>query len=256
MKTLVTFFIVALTAFFFQPLHAQDSSGPVNPTAAPPPADVAPPPAPVNSDAAISSSATQAVQVAAQSVDASLRDRVVSIYGVGTPTAITRWWVIFYDPSVASHGRAVKVENGAVIKTYEAQGGVVYERDLTFAATHVSGEGAALQNAQNYAAQQGIAYDGARALLRRNSTEGQLRWRVELMRGAENKGFVFTNSANGSFAMYSPSGAAGSSHNANTGSGGGVVGDAKKFGNDVKHTFLGIGGDLQEFFTGERTVDQ
>jgi hypothetical protein len=256
MKTFVTFFIIAVGAFFFQPLHAQDSSGPVSPSA-PPPADVAPaPPAPANNDAAISSSATQAVQAAAQSVDASIRDRVVSIYGVGTATAITRWWVIFYDPSVTSHGRAVKVENGQVIKTYEAQGGVVYERDLTYSVTHVSGEGAALQNAQNYAAQQGIAYDGARALLRRNSTDGPLRWRVELMRGAENKGFVFTNSANGSFAMYSPSGAAGSSHNASTGSGGSVVGDAKKLGNDVKHTFLGIGGDLQEFFTGDRTVDQ
>jgi hypothetical protein len=95
-----------------------------------------------------------------------------------------------------------------------AQGGVVYERDLTFAVAHVSGEGAALQNAQNYAAQQGIAYDGARALLRRNSTEGPLRWRVELMRGAENKGFVFTNSDNGSFAMYSPAGAAPSAQKA------------------------------------------
>jgi len=258
MKTSVTFFIVALTAFLFQPLHAQDSSGPVNPTAAPPPADVAPPPpAPANNDAAISSSASQAVQVAAQSVDASLRDHVVSIYGVGTPTAINRWWIIFYDPSVTSHGRAVRVENGLVTKTYEAQGGVVYERDLTFSITHVSGEGAALQNAQNYAAQQGIAYDGARALLRRNSTEGPLRWRVELMRGAENKGFVFTNSANGSFAMYSPAGAAPSAQKSATGgAAGGLVTDAKHFGNDVKHTFLGIGGDLQEFFTGERTVDQ
>jgi hypothetical protein len=28
------------------------------------------------------------------------------------------------------------------------------------------------------------------------------------------------------------------------------------FGNDVKRTFLGIGGDLQEFFTGQRTVDK
>jgi hypothetical protein len=41
-----------------------------------------------------------------------------------------------------------------------------------------------------------------------------------------------------------------------SGSTGGLVGDAKRFGNDVKRTFLGIGGDLQEFFTGERTVDQ
>ena len=32
--------------------------------------------------------------------------------------------------------------------------------------------------------------------------------------------------------------------------------DSGGFGDDVKSTFLGIGGDLQEFFTGERTVDK
>ena len=254
MKTIGTFLFVALTALLLVPLCAQSPSGPVPPenapnnTPAPSSTDMAPP--------ASSFSASQAVSVAQESVDASVRDRIVSIYGVGTPTAITRWWVIFYDPSVPSHGRAVKVENGAVTKTYEAQGGVTYQRDLTFSTARVSGEGAALQNAQNYAAQQGINYDGARALLRRNSTEGPLRWRVELMNGALAKGFVFTNASNGSFAMYSPPGSAGTSHSTDTGSDGGVVGDARKFGNDVKHTFLGIGGDLQEFFTGERTVDQ
>jgi hypothetical protein len=35
-----------------------------------------------------------------------------------------------------------------------------------------------------------------------------------------------------------------------------VEDDARNFGNDVKNTFLGIGGDLQEFFTGQRTVDK
>ena len=33
-------------------------------------------------------------------------------------------------------------------------------------------------------------------------------------------------------------------------------GGAAGFGNDVKNTFLGVGGDLQQFFTGERTVDK
>jgi hypothetical protein len=259
MKTVLTFFLIALTAFALQPVRAQsDASGPV---AAPPPADsapnaapnAAPPPAPNASD--FSSSASQAVDLAKASVDASLQDRIVSIYGVGTPTAIARWWVIFYDPSVPSHGRAVKVENGQVTKTYEAQGGVVYEQDLTFSRSRVSGEAAALENAQNYAGQQGITYDGVRALLRRNNPDGPLRWRVELLNGARNRGFVFTNSSSGSFAMYAPPSAGGSSSQ-KAATGGGLVGDAKQLGNDVKHTFLGSGGDLQEFFTGERTVDQ
>lgn len=237
MKTFVLFFLGALAALFLPLVHAQSDMAATG-----------------NPPANFSSSASQAVDLAQQSVDPSLRDHIVSVYGTGTPTAINRWWVIFYDPSVASHGRAVKLENGQVTKTYEAQGGVVYQEDLTFHRDRVSGESAALENAQNYATQQGIAYDSVRALLRRNSTEGPLRWRVQLMNGEKGRGFVFTNSSNGSFAMYAPAGSAPSSTKSSTG--GGLVGDAKQFGNDVKHTFLGIGGDLQEFFTGERTVDQ
>jgi hypothetical protein len=153
---------------------------------------------------------------------------------------------------VDSHGRAVKVENGQITKAYEAKGGVTYSKILTFPRTRVTGEGAALADAQNYAAQHAIAYDGVRALLRLTADKQTLRWRVELMDGTVNKGFVFTNASDGTFAMYAPPGSAPSG----SGTGGGVVGDAKQFGNDVKHTFLGIGGDLQEFFTGERTVDQ
>jgi hypothetical protein len=118
----------------------------------------------------------------------------------------------------------------------------------------VSGEGAALGDTQNYAQQHALAYDGVRALLRLTADRQTLRWRVELLSGAENKGFVFTNASDGTFALYAPPGSqpAGSA----AGTGGGVVGDAKRLGNDVKGTFLGIGGDLQQFFTGERTVDQ
>ena len=254
MKTVLTFFVVALMAFLLDQAYAQSStSGPVVPADNPPAAapSAAPPPAPGASTYA--SSAAQAVATAQDGIDESVRGRIVSVYGVGTPAAIARWWVIFYDPSVASHGRAVKVENGEITKTYEANGGVVYDRDLTFLATRVSGEGAAVANAQNYAAQHAIAYDGVRALLRRNTPDGPLRWRVELMSGADNRGFVFSDASSGTFAMYSPPG---SVPTGTSGSTGGLVGDAKKFGNDVKHTFLGIGGDLQEFFTGERTVDQ
>jgi len=264
MKTSVVFLIVALMALLAQPIRAQSMSGPVPPdtapnASAPPPDSTAPPPAAVNAappPANFASSAAQAVEVAKDGVDPSLRDRIVSIYGIGTPAAMARWWVIFYDPAVASHGRAVKVENGQIVRTYDAQGGVVYARELTFSASRVTGEGAALANAQQYAAQHAIAYDGARALLRRNSSEGSLRWRVELMNGPVSKGFVFTDAGDGAFALYAPPGAVSAGSHTGGTSDGGVVGDAKKFGSDVKHTFLGVGGDLQQFFTGERTVDQ
>src|SRR5476651_1514359 len=90
------------------------------------------------------SSANHAVDVAKGGVDASLRDRIVSVYGVGTPAAIQTWWVIFYDPSVPSHGRVVKVDNGQITRTYEAKGGVVYIDSLTFPRSPLTGEGPAV----------------------------------------------------------------------------------------------------------------
>jgi hypothetical protein len=191
--------------------------------------------------------------VAKDGVDEAIRDRIVSVYGVGTPAAIQTWWVIFYDPSVPSHGRAVKVDNGQITRTYEAKGGVVYANTLTFARAQVTGEGTALAAAQDYAAKHALAYDSVRAVLRVTEKGQAFRWRVQLLDGTASKGFVFVNATDGTFAMYSPPGSQPSSP---SGTGGGVEGDARRAANDVKSTFLGIGGDLQEFFTGERTVDQ
>jgi hypothetical protein len=201
----------------------------------------------------VAGSANQALAVATQGVDPAIRDRIVSVYGTGLPSAIHTWWVIFYDPNVPSHGRSVKVRNGQITRAYESKGGVTYDDILTFAPSQVTGEGPALVAAQNYAAQHNLAYDHVRVLLRTTAPNQQLRWRVELLDGSTNKGFVFANATDGSFAMYSPPGSIGTS---NSYTGGGVVGDANRAANDVKNTFLGIGGDLQEFFTGERTVDQ
>jgi hypothetical protein len=199
------------------------------------------------------SSANAAVNIARDGIDPSLRDRIVSVYGVGTPAAIQTWWVIFYDPAVPSHGRAVKVDNGQITNTYEAKGGVVYTDALTFAPAQVAGEGPALAAAQTYAAEHALAYDHVRALLRTTATGQAFRWRVQLLDGSTSKGFVFVNASDGTFAIYAPPGSVPAKGGTGTG---GVAGDAHRAANDVKNTFLGIGGDLQEFFTGERTVDQ
>jgi len=199
------------------------------------------------------STANDAFNIAKGGVDSSLRDRIVSLYGVGTPAAIQTWWVIFYDPSVPSHGRVVKVDNGQITRTYEAKGGVVYSDALTFASSQLTGEGPALAAAQNYAAQNTLAYDNVRALLRVTAQNQAFRWRVQLLDSSASKGFVFVNASDGTFASYSPPGSIPSKGGTGTG---GVASDVRRAGNDVKDTFLGIGGDLQEFFTGERTVDQ
>lgn len=199
------------------------------------------------------STANDAFNIAKDGVDPSLRDRIVSVYGIGTPAAIQTWWVIFYDSSVPSHGRVVKVDNGQITRTYEAKGGVVYIDSLTFAGSQLTGEGPALAAAQNYAAQHALAYDNVRALLRVTTKNQAFRWRVQLLDRSVSKGFVFVNASDGTFATYAPPGSIPSKGGSGTG---GVAGDVHRAANDVKDTFLGIGGDLQEFFTGERTVDQ
>jgi len=235
MKITTFIFGMVLTALTFVPGKAQTSTVTTTTTT-------------------VGSSASEAVSVAKDGVDSSLRDRIVSVYGVGTPAAIQSWWVIFYDPSVPSHGRAVKVANGQITRTYEAKGGVVYADTLTFSRAQVTGEGPALAAAQNYAAEHALAYDHVRALLRVTAQGQSFRWRVQLLNGPASKGFVFVNAADGTFAMYAPPGSIPTREG--TGTGGGIAGDAQRAANDVKNTFLGIGGDLQEFFTGERTVDQ
>ena len=199
-------------------------------------------------------SAPDAVHIAQGGVDPSIRDRVISVYGIGGPSAIHTWWVIFYDPSVPSHGQAIRVDNGKVGQAYPANAGVVYDSELAFPISAVSGEGPALGVAQDYAAKHAIAYDHVRALLRITPTERALRWRVQLLDGKTRKGFVFIDASTGVFATYSPAGSESSGVSSATGDS--VQDSAVRAGNDIKDTFLGIGGDLQQFFTGERTVDR
>ena len=194
-------------------------------------------------------SASSAFQTARGSVGDASRDKVVSLYGVGSPTDIHTWYVIFYDPTVASHGRAVIVKDGSVTKTYDAKGGVVYSGKLTFDPSRITSEQPALRAAQDYASKNRIAYDGVRVLLHETSVNKPFRWRIQLMDAGSSKGYVYINAVDDSVAYY---------HSPYRKSGGtdSVSEDAEGFGNDVQKTFLGIGGDLQQFFTGERTVDQ
>jgi hypothetical protein len=104
--------------------------------------------------------------------------------------------------------------------------------------------------AQNYAAKHVIAYDSVRVLLRQTSVNKPFRWRVELLDSGKSKGYVYVNALDDTVAYYAgPS----SEKRSSSGSSDDSV---EGFANDVKNTFLGIGGDLEEFFTGQRTVDK
>ena len=123
------FAVLALASFL--PVHAQDGS-----------------------------SVQQAFQTARTAVAPSLQTKVVSVYGLGTPEAIQKWYIIFYDPSVPSHGRAVLVEDGKITRSYPAQGGTTYHSSLTFDPSRITSEQPALSAAQAYASRHNIAYNG------------------------------------------------------------------------------------------------
>jgi hypothetical protein len=199
-----------------------------------------------------SATVDQAFQTARQAVKPDIQTKVVSLYGVGTPGAIQKWYIIFYDPTVPSHGRAVLVQNDKITKTYPANGGAIYSAELTFDPSRITSEGPALSAAHSYAARHDIAYDSVHALLKQAGVNKPFRWRVELLRNGKSRGYVYVNALDDAVASYSspspaksPSAASDSSDSS-----------AEGFGNDVKKTFLGIGGDLEEFFTGDRTVDK
>ena len=197
-----------------------------------------------------SGTVTQAFAVARQSMSPDIQTHVVSAYGIGTPTVIQKWYFIFYDPSVPSHGRAVLVENNQITKTYPANGGTTYASKLTFDPARVSSEGPALSAAQGYAAKHNLTYNSVTALLKDTSSDKPFRWRIGLVNDQVVVGYLYVNAVDDTVAYYSSG--SGTHKSSSGGSDDSVSGAA----NDVKNTFLGIGGDLQQFFTGERTVDK
>jgi hypothetical protein len=220
----------------------------------------------VSAAARAESTVNQAFQVARGAVAPNMQTHVVSIYGTGVPGDIQKWYIIFYDPSIPSHGRAVLVESGQVIKTYAANGGAVYRSDLTFDPSRLTPEGPALAAAQSYATQHGLRYDAVRALLKQTSLDRPFRWRIQLMNDGRSRGYVYVNALDSSVASYAPPDSDAQLTESTTSTTTSTTtrrsdsdDDADNsggFGNDVKRTFLGIGGDLQEFFTGQRTVDK
>ncbi len=172
------------------------------------------------------------------------RTQVLFLQGSGTPQAINRWTYFFYDPSAENNLREVQIVDGKVALFKPADLHRAVRSDLVFdPGLNKVGVESALKTANDYAAQNQISYDHVRVLLRRPSAGVAPQWRVELLQDESSHGVVYTG-PDGGLDHYAAAGTSGGSDS------------AAGFFNDVKNTFLGIGGDLQEFFTGERTVDQ
>jgi hypothetical protein len=186
-----------------------------------------------------------AVTQQAQSlIDARYRGEVLFIRGKGTPGAIASWTYFFYDPTAPNDFREVRIVDGKVDTFQPADLHRSAVSTLVFdpALNPVPVE-SALRTAQDYAAKNQITYNQTRVLLRRPAAGQAPAWRVEMLQDGRARGVVTTDPG-AAFVKYDASSGDGGPHT------------AAEFGDDVKDTFLGIGGDLEQFFTGKRTVDQ
>jgi hypothetical protein len=181
--------------------------------------------------------------VAQSAIDAKYRDQVFWIKGTGTPDGFTATTYYFYDPAAAGKAKMVRVVDGKIDKAGPAEFKIAPKESLVFDPKSAPDGGAALAAARKHAENAKITYDNVKAELRRSASGEPPAWRVSLYQGGRFAGTVYLKPDN-TVLKYE------ASPPASTAAG------ADKFFKDVEGTFKGIGGDLEEFFTGERTVDR
>jgi len=185
------------------------------------------------------------VETARTAVDEKIRKEVLMIKARGPAEAPDAWTVYFYDASLPNKTRIARVVNGKLEQMGPADHKQVAKSERVFDPDLVKVTySQALAEVKTKAQEMAMTFDTVSAYLYRRTPGEAPTWDLELFQAGASRGH-FQLEADGTFARYQEakpvvakkSGAAG-------------------FFQDVENTFLGIGGDLEEFFTGERTVDQ
>lgn len=186
---------------------------------------------------------TTSYKLAQSAVPTKYQDQVFWVKASGTPDKLNRWSYYFYDPSTVHKARIVTVVDGQIQSNQPADFKTSASETLVFdpALNKVSAD-QALNRAKAYASDKQLKFSTVKMELRRPSSGQPPAWRISLYMDERFSGTLYLNDTDGAVVNYR------SNQPKETGGEG--------FANDVKNTFLGIGGDLEEFFTGERTVDQ
>jgi hypothetical protein len=174
-------------------------------------------------------------------IDEKNRARVYSMHGNGTIKEINRWVFYFYDPESPSKAKCVIMkENGKIDRVAPAEG-KARDEGWSFDPTKckVAVE-TAVKTAAEYAEKNQVEFDSINVVLRRLEMSKAPVWRVELVQKGKSRGFIYTDAENGTLTEYAAK----------------AKEDSKDLGQEVEDTFRGIGADLEEFFTGKRTVDK
>jgi hypothetical protein len=192
-----------------------------------------------------SSSDQNTYSIARKVIPEPYQTHVISVYGKGTPSELRTWYITFYDPDTELNARVVVIEKDKIQRFHPAEGKSKYRDAMSFdpSLNKFSAEGA-LSVARDYAQKNQISYDHVNLLLRRPDEGKAPIWRVQLIQGDTSRGSVYLNS-DGTFSHYESSLKESSKDSG-----------AQGFFKDVERTFKGVGGDLEEFFTGERSVDK
>lgn len=187
------------------------------------------------------------VETARDAAGDKLRKEVLMVKAQGPVESPNVWTVYFYDATLPNRTRMAKVVDGKLEELgpaghkQAARSERVFDPDLV-KVTYDQ----ALAGVKAKAQEKAMTFDSVNAYLYRRAAGEGPAWEFELRQAGASRG-VFQLAADGAFAGYQEarvsapmakkSGAAG-------------------FFQDVERTFLGIGGDLEEFFTGDRTVDR
>ncbi len=171
-------------------------------------------------------------------LDQRYRDQVLSVYGVGTPSEINKWYITFYDPSSPTGARVVVIRHGKIDKfaptsKKEKEALVPFDPEKSLVSVQM-----ALKTARKYAQEAFLYYDITQVLLERKNDDSVPQWQVEFIYDGNSRGSVLINPLDGSFVRYI------------------YTKKSEKDFDEVESTFLGVGGDLEQFFTGHRSVDQ
>jgi hypothetical protein len=182
--------------------------------------------------------------VARAAVDSATSSQVISITGKGSPSQIERWYVMFADNSTRTGARVVEVSEGKIDKVYPSEKKNSAGRTFQPDQVNVPVE-KALETAKTYARLNAIKYDGVRVLLSRPEGAKPAFWKVELRRDGDPVGSVYTKAIDGSFSRYEPlSGRSAKKKK------------TKDFDDELEEAFGEVGGELEDFFTGKRTIDR
>jgi len=203
-----------------------------------------------------SETAYQALRTVGKERSQAFLNSVVEVKGRnGAPQPIT-WSILLNDPLARGGVREIEVAKGHIVsertpvKVYGGQGDAIV---LNYPKLNLDSEGAfAIAEAEARVAK--IGFFGADYLLRCDDNGGAPIWILQLLDKNQHSLGSVTIAADTGAVITKTFG--GQTTKGSWAAGGGLKGHLSRFGDAMGRTFRKVGGNVEEFMTGERTIDK